>query len=314
MPLSLIQRTCECMENDYLLDKANFEPNPLKRITYIAAFNLAQFNSMLGMTRKPFNPVLGETYEYVCDRFKVMGEQVSHHPPVSAIYAENNNFIFEADTQLKMSFWGKSVECVPIGYMKAYLRKTKETFRIKRPIVSTHNLIIGKLYLDLSGETTVENLQTKEYCIIKCHLKGWSQSSHSKFDGGIYNANKEKKFEIFGKWLEQIFLKDLETNETILLWERKPLIDHWEENYCFTLFGLQLNYLTKELKEVLPPTDSRFRPDQKLVEMGDLIQAQKEKVRIENKQRALRKEMEEKKVKYKPLYFEEEFNAETKCV
>ena len=167
MPLSLIQRTCECIENDYLLDKANFEPNPLKRIAYIAAFNLAQFNSMLGMTRKPFNPVLGETYEYVCDRFKVMGEQVSHHPPVSAIYAENNNFIFEADTQIKMTFWGKSVECVPIGYMKAYLRKTKETFRIKRPIVSTHNLIIGKLYLDLSGETTVENLQTKEYCIIK---------------------------------------------------------------------------------------------------------------------------------------------------
>ena len=65
---------------------------------------------------------------------------------------------------------------------------------------------------------------------------------------------------------------------------------------------------------MLPPTDSRFRPDQKLVEMGDLIQAQKEKVRIENKQRAFRKEMEEKKVKYKPLYFEEEFNAETKCV
>lgn len=41
-----------------------------------------------------------------------------------------------------------------------------------------------------------------------------------------------------------------------------------------THFSLQLNYLTKELENILPPTDSRRRPDQRALENGDLVLAQ----------------------------------------
>ena len=34
---------------------------------------------------KPFNPLLGETYElFLPGKYKFIAEQVSHHPPVSA--------------------------------------------------------------------------------------------------------------------------------------------------------------------------------------------------------------------------------------
>lgn len=43
---------------------------------------------------KPFNPLLGETYEYQNDDFRIVCEQVSHHPPVSAFHADSSHFKF----------------------------------------------------------------------------------------------------------------------------------------------------------------------------------------------------------------------------
>ena len=57
--------------------------------------------------------------------------------------------------------------------------------------------------------------------------------------------------------------------------------------YNFTNFTLQLNHLPPALKNKLPPTDSRFRPDQRALEVGDLVKAAEEKARLEDKQRAM---------------------------
>lgn len=35
---------------------------------------------------KPFNPILGETYQGIVDGCPIYGEQISHHPPISSIY------------------------------------------------------------------------------------------------------------------------------------------------------------------------------------------------------------------------------------
>ena len=62
--------------------------------------------------------------------------------------------------------------------------------------------------------------------------------------------------------------------------------------YYFTNFTLQLNYLPPGLKEKLPPTDTRLRPDQRALEEGDLTTAANEKARLEDKQRKMRKDRE----------------------
>jgi pterin-4a-carbinolamine dehydratase len=36
---------------------------------------------------KPFNSILGETFEITNSKFDYIAEQVSHHPPISACYA-----------------------------------------------------------------------------------------------------------------------------------------------------------------------------------------------------------------------------------
>lgn len=79
--------------------------------------------------------------------------------------------------------------------------------------------------------------------------------------------------------------------------------DTLESNYNFTKFTCLLNELTDKLKKKLPPTDSRLRPDIRLLEEGDVDKASLEKHRVEEKQRENRKIIAEKNEEFKPLWF-----------
>lgn len=54
--------------------------DPFKRITlaYIAFYS--GFSTLVYRKRKPFNPMLGETFEMVTDKFKFVSEKVRHNP------------------------------------------------------------------------------------------------------------------------------------------------------------------------------------------------------------------------------------------
>ncbi len=54
-----------------------------------------------------------------------------------------------------------------------------------------------------------------------------------------------------------------------------------EQYYGFSYFAMQLNECLEEEKELLPLTDCRFRPDQRLLENGCLQEAEQEKKRVE---------------------------------
>jgi len=63
-------------------------------MAYVMAFSLASLSlSVDRPSKKPFNPLLGETYELIEEnKFKFIAEQVSHHPPISAFFAESNDY------------------------------------------------------------------------------------------------------------------------------------------------------------------------------------------------------------------------------
>ncbi len=59
------------------------------------------------------------------------------------------------------------------------------------------------------------------------------------------------------------------------------------------------------MKPNLPPSDTRWRPDQRALENGELDKAGAEKHRLEEKQRARRKQMEAAGESHKIAYFEQ---------
>lgn len=76
-PLSALQKNCEmlCLGHE-LYDKAAVEDDPVRRIVLAACGNTTLFATTKVRNRKPFNPMLGETYEMVTDKFRFVAEKV----------------------------------------------------------------------------------------------------------------------------------------------------------------------------------------------------------------------------------------------
>lgn len=55
--------------------------------------------------------------------FRIICEQVSHHPPVSAFHAESDEFVFHGTIHPKLKFWGTSIEIHPKGIVTVELPK-----------------------------------------------------------------------------------------------------------------------------------------------------------------------------------------------
>ncbi|NXD86146.1 OSBL7 protein, partial [Halcyon senegalensis] len=165
-PLNTLQRLCEELEYSELLDRASRARDPRQRLVYVAAFAVSAYASTYYRAgSKPFNPVLGETYECVRpDRgFRFISEQVCHHPPISACHAESDNFIFWQDMRWKNKFWGKSLEIVPVGTVNVQLPRTGDHFEWNKVTTCIHNVLSGPRWIEHYGEVLIRNTRDASY-------------------------------------------------------------------------------------------------------------------------------------------------------
>ena len=149
---------------------------------------------------------------------------------------------------------------------------------------------------------TVTNYKTGEVCVIEFFAEGWGGKNKHYLEGYCYEsleASKAKKnknpiYKVYGTWTGQIHYQKMNkknvdtTVAPVEVWEAKPFPEDFNLMYQFTSWTIQLNHLTEALKSKLPPTDSRLRSDQRALENGDLDLATSEKMRLEDKQRAMR--------------------------
>lgn len=87
--------------------------DPCKQLAYVAAFTISSYATTSIRTAKPFNPLLGETYE--CDRtddlgWRAINEQVSHHPPMVAQYCEGRLWKCWQEFTMTSKFRGKYLQ------------------------------------------------------------------------------------------------------------------------------------------------------------------------------------------------------------
>ncbi|XP_059580145.1 oxysterol-binding protein-related protein 1 isoform X2 [Alligator mississippiensis] len=355
-PLSFLQRLTEYMEHTYLIHKASSLSSTIDRMQCVAAFAVSAVASQWERTGKPFNPLLGETYELVRDDlgFRLLSEQVSHHPPVSAFCAEglNNDFVFHGSIYPKLKFWGKSVEAEPKGIMTLELLEHNEAYTWTNPTCCVHNIIVGKLWIEQYGTVEITNHKTGEKCILNFKPCGLFGKELHKVEGYIQDKSKKKLCALYGKWTECLYGVDPGTFEaykkndkkntdekknskqmgnseepdeiplpdsesvhvipgSILLWRIAPRPPNSAQMYNFTSFAMALNELDKEMESVIPKTDCRLRPDIKAMENGEIDLASEEKKRLEEKQRAARKNRSKTEEDWKTRWFHQGPNPYT---
>ncbi|KAK8560843.1 hypothetical protein V6N13_026278 [Hibiscus sabdariffa] len=306
-PISSLQKCFEDLEYSYLLDRAyeyGKEGNSLQRILNVAAFAVSGYASSEGRHCKPFNPLLGETYEadypdkgvrFFSEKFHCTHDlpfrlkQVSHHPTLIACHCEGRGWKFWGDSNLRTKFWGRSIQLDPVGVLTVEF-DDGEIFQWSKVTTSIYNLILGKVYCDHHGLMHIHG--NRQY---SCQLKFKEQSildrNPHQVHGFVEDLSSRKVATLFGKWDDSIYYingdgsgkpKDCSpSSSATLLWKRNKPPPNLTR-YNLTSFAITLNELTPGLQEKLPPTDSRLRPDQRHLENGEYDRANAEKQRRES--------------------------------
>lgn len=211
-PISMLQRLTEDYEYTDLLDKAATCTDPCEQLAYVAAFTISSYATTINRTGKPFNPLLGETYE--CDRtddlgWRCIAEQVSHHPPMAAIHCEGKDWACWQEFTMTTKFRGKYLQVIPLGNAYVEFHKTGNRYGWRKVNTTVHNIIVGKLWVDHHGDMDIMGRNSaKGY---KCHMKYipysyFSKDSQRKVKGVIMNRNGQAKYVINGNWDSKVDL------------------------------------------------------------------------------------------------------------
>lgn len=88
---------------------------------------------------------------------------------------------------------------------------TLEKYSFNLPATSVHNLIIGKLYIDVAGKSNIINHTTQEYCEIDLKERGWSGKNANQMVGIIKTASGKQALKLEGNYTKSLSVYDLNT-------------------------------------------------------------------------------------------------------
>ncbi|KAK6063733.1 oxysterol-binding protein [Seiridium cupressi] len=328
-PTSMLFRAGEDMEYADLLDHAAERSDSIERMLYVAAFTASEFASTIGRVAKPFNPMLGETFEYVRpDKgYRFFTEQISHHPPIGAVHAESAKWTYYGESNVKSKFYGKSFDIAHLGTWFVELRPTSggkpDFYSWRKPNSQVVGIITGNPVVDNYGPVEIKNWTTGEVCQLDFKQRGWKASSAYQIAGKILDADGRPRVSIGGRWNSKIYARYTpgyeatvdepadggsfhkgsisDTTKAFLIWQANERPKDIPFN--LTPFVLTFNHIDDNLRHWIAPTDSRHRPDQRAMEDGEYDIAATEKERLENEQRHRRKIREAKGEDYVSPWF-----------
>lgn len=314
-PLTILQKLAEMFEYSSLLNEAMQESDPEMKLLKISTFaisNLAALRSKERNSRKPFNPILGETFEFVDDvqNFKFIGEKINHKPQVFAVHADSNDWECSFNLLPDQKFWGKSIELNNKGCVALVCKKTGEMFRWTQPTTILKNIIAGERYSEPSDSIVVtSSIGLKSIVEFKKPASSLFSSNRSEeLTVKLVNMESNKKptqLYATGTWTKEMTLKS--TDDASLaqpLWKATELPKDESTKWGFTRFATNLNEITDNERDKLPHTDSRFRPDIQRYERGDIEKAELLKLDIEQIQRDRRKEIADAGQVHQPMFFQ----------
>ncbi|KAJ1723212.1 hypothetical protein LPJ53_002424 [Coemansia erecta] len=233
-PTSFLQRFTEDMEYCDLLEIAALMPRSEDRTLFVAGFAMSNYASTFGRIAKPFNPLLGETFEYVRrdKKYRALSEQVEHHPPISACWVEGKNYVYHADTNIKSKFNGGSLTVVPTGVCHVelklpleFLQREEETgagaarqqarinekegyfvehYTWNKLTTNVNGIMLANFWIEHVGDLDVRNHRTGDATRITFLQSNWMGKNKFRVTGEARNRRGDAVYEIAGDWTSKL--------------------------------------------------------------------------------------------------------------
>ncbi|KAK2552675.1 Oxysterol-binding protein 2 [Acropora cervicornis] len=150
-------------------------------------------------------------------------------------------------------------------------------FSWKKPVTTVHNILVGGLFVDQEGDVVVTNHFTREQCIVHFQPAKKVQDDYKRLTGEVRDVEGHVSYRILGAW------------DT----------------------GLELI----SVDDVCCQTDCRIRTDIRLLECGKIDASANEKHRLEERQRASRRQRDLTGEAWSPRWFvpKEDTDSGTFC-
>jgi len=280
-PRSYLERICDgwCYAPIYL-KQAAMSDDPVERLKNVITFAVAGFSNTC-TAKKPFNPIIGETYEATLeDGSEVFCEQISHHPPVTAweVFGPGNCYHFYGEGEWCASFRGNSIKGEQLGtHHIAFPDGTVIDYEL--PAVWARGIMWGDRIVEYDGTMVFKDRKNKLIAEVKFNpdsggwFSAWRKKAPSDYiDGAVYKFNKSEDdrkeiCKVAGTWLGCVEFGDKHSAQKY--WD-------WEQN-------LQ-KFLPIPVEHPLP-SDVRFRKDIEYLKAGNIEQAGAWKSKLEEIQR-----------------------------
>ena len=153
-----------------------------------------------------------------------------------------------------------------------------------------HNMIVGQLWVEHHGTLEVRNESTGESCRLRFGKQsewgggGSFEGQDNEVVGDVVDADGAPFATISGHWhdqLQMVVAEGVLNNRSKTLWKAAPPHPHASMLSQLSRFAMDLNNDASDLLRCVAPSDSRLRPDLRLLEQGDWEAAQREKLRLE---------------------------------
>jgi len=252
-----------------------------ERMSLLCGFIVSGYSGMVGRRRKPFNPLLGETYDYISeDGWRYHSEKISHHPSISSFHIDGPDwelfYAFQGEVSLTLNS-GSITSNLPVRLKfkngdEYSWNKVTTTIQNARA-EAQHRRILNE------GEMTIKSN-------IGLHAKLTFYGNEDNTVAGEILRTKESTVlcRLVGSW-DKGLEKVLPNNQSSKMFEPIPPSKCAVNFYGFSDFAVALNEIHDYEHPYLPVTDSRYRPDLRHLENGEPKLTEQIKKKLETAQR-----------------------------
>uniref|UniRef100_A0A8D0GAH4 Oxysterol-binding protein n=1 Tax=Sphenodon punctatus TaxID=8508 RepID=A0A8D0GAH4_SPHPU len=286
----------------FILEPPAFMEDPYSRIKQFLRWYLSGFYKKPKGIKKPYNPILGETFR--CCWFHpqtnshtfYIAEQVSHHPPVSAFHVSNrkDGFCITGSILAKSKFYGNSLSALLDGKAKLTFLSSGEEYIITMPYAHCKGILYGTMTMELGGKVTIDCEKSNHRAELEFKLKPFfgGSTSINQISGKI-KLGEEVLASLDGHWDGEVYINDLKNGNTDIFWNPTSKVRKQRLKRHIVLFEEQTEFESERLWQHVTSA----------INKGDQHKATQEKFVLEEEQRNSTRERKENFTEWKPLLF-----------
>uniref|UniRef100_A0AAR2M391 Oxysterol-binding protein n=1 Tax=Pygocentrus nattereri TaxID=42514 RepID=A0AAR2M391_PYGNA len=294
------------------------QPEPRERMVQVVRWYLSAFHAGRkgSVAKKPYNPILGEVFFChwdlpseteepepvsegpvpLCSRNSVsfVAEQVSHHPPISAFYAEciSKKIQFNAHIWTKSKFLGMSIGVHNIGQGCVSCLEHDEHYILTFPNGYGRSILTVP-WVELGGECNISCSKSGYSANIVFHTKPFYGGKKHRITADIFGPSDKKSFcSVEGEWNGVMYAKWASGENSVFIDTKKMGI---------------IKKKVRKLEDQLEYESRNLWKDVTLnLKLKDIEAATEAKHRLEEKQRAEARERKEKENQWETRLFHED--------